>query len=251
MSTITVATLNLFNRIGRYEERQPLIISQFVDLRPDVIGLQEVNLTADEGMTIRRLVNERIGGEAEYSIFHMGHQGRAAQSQAIAVMTRLPVEAHEGLDYVLQDNVAQRLRLRLDGGATLDFYNTHLHWPPPAVDIRLAQAKRLLEWTDARQGASATVIVGDFNAYEGEPAVGLMKGRFVSAHEAANGREPEKTWPTPVNTFDPSPPGCLDYVFVDGARVLEAALAFDKPDAADPTLYPSDHLGVAAKLDIT
>ena len=98
MSTITVATLNLFNRIGRYEERQPLIISQFVDLRPDVIGLQEVNLTADEGMTIRRLVNERVGGEPEYSIFHMGHQGRAAQSQAIAVMTRLPVEAHEGLD---------------------------------------------------------------------------------------------------------------------------------------------------------
>jgi len=251
MSTITVATLNLFNRIGRYEERQPLIIDQFVALSPDVIGLQEVNITTDEGMTICRLVNERLDGSPPYTIYHMGHQGKAAHSQAIAVMTRLPVEVHEGLDYVLQDNVAQRLRLRLDGGETLDFYNTHLHWPPPATDIRLKQAKRLLEWADARRGASATVIVGDFNAYEGEPAVGLMKGRFVSAHEAAHGREPEKTWPTPVNTFDPSPPGCLDYVFVDGARVLEAGLAFDRPDAADPTLYPSDHLGVAAKLDIT
>src|SRR3972149_1862228 len=189
MSTITVATLNLFNRIARYDERQPLIISQFVSLHPDVIGPQEVNITTDEGMTICRLVNERLGGEPEYSIFHMGHQGKAAQSQAIAVMTRLPVEAHEGLDYVLQDNVAQRLRLRLDGGTTLDFYNTHLHWPPPATGIRLAQAKRLLEWADERRGASATVIVGDFNAYEGEPTVGLMKGRFVSAHEAATGRE--------------------------------------------------------------
>ena len=251
MSTVTVATLNLFNRIGRYEERQPLIIAQFAGLRPDVIGLQEVNLTTDEGMAICRLVNERIGGEPEYTVYHMGHQGKAAQSQAIAVMTRLPVEAHEGLDYVLQDNVAQRLRLRLDGGATLDFYNTHLYWPPPAVDIRLAQAKRLLEWIDGRAGASATVVVGDFNAYEGEPTVDLMKGRFVSAHEAANGREPEKTWPTPVNTFDRSPPGCLDYVFVRDARVVQAGLAFDKPDAADPTLYPSDHLGVAATLDIT
>ena len=251
MSTITVATLNLFNRIARYDERQPLIISQFVALHPDAIGLQEVNLTADEGMTICRLVNERLGGEPEYSIYHMGHQGRAAQSQAIAVMTRLPVEAHEGLDYLLQDNVAQRLRLRLEDGATVDFYNTHLYWPPPAADIRLTQAKRLLEWVDARRGASATVIVGDFNAYEGEPAVGLLKGRFASAHEAAHGREPEKTWPTPVNTFDRSPPGCIDYVFVGGARVLEAGLAFDEPDAADPTLFPSDHLGVAAKLDIT
>ena len=111
MSTITVATLNLFNRIGRYEERQPLIISQFAGLLPDVIGLQEVNLTADEGMTIRRLVNERLDGAPPYAIYHMGHQGKSAHTQAIAVMTRLPVEAHEGLDYVLQDNVAQRLRL--------------------------------------------------------------------------------------------------------------------------------------------
>jgi len=251
VSTITVATLNLFNRISRYEERQALLLDQFVALRPDAIGLQEVNLTTDQGMELCRLVNERLDGAPPYAIYHMGHQGSHAQSQAIAVMTRLPVEAHEGLDYILQDNVAQRLRLRPGDGATVDFYNTHLHWPPPAADIRRAQAKRLLEWIDARPGAAATVVVGDFNAYEGEPAVDLMKGRFVSAHEAAHGREPEKTWPTPVNTFDPSPPGCLDYVFVDGARVLEAGLAFDKPDAADPTLYPSDHLGVAAKLDIT
>jgi endonuclease/exonuclease/phosphatase family metal-dependent hydrolase len=251
VSTITVATLNLFNRIARYEERQALLLDQFAALRPDAIGLQEVNLTTDQGMELCRLVNERLDGAPPYAIYHMGHQGSHAQSQAIAVMTRLPVEAHEGLDYILQDNVAQRLRLRLDGGAVVDFYNTHLHWPPPAAGIRLVQAKRLLEWADARPGAAATVVVGDFNAYEGEPAVDLMKGRFVSAHEAAHGREPEKTWPTPVNTFDPSPPGCFDYVFVDGARVLEAGLAFDKPDAADPTLFPSDHLGVAAKLDIT
>jgi len=251
MSTITVATLNLFNRIARYDERQRLIVEQFLALRPDAIGLQEVNLTTDQGMDLCRLVNERLDASGAYSIYHMGHQGKGAQSQAIAVMTRLPVEAHEGLDYILQDNVAQRLRLRLEDGATLDFYNTHLWWPPPAADIRLAQAKRLLEWIDGRAGASATVVVGDFNAYEGEPAVALLKGRFVSAHEAAHGREPEKTWPTPVNTFDPSPPGCLDYVFVDGARVVDAGLAFDRPDAADPALYPSDHLGVAAKLDVT
>ena len=250
MSTITVATLNLFNRIARYDERRALIVDQFLALRPDVIGLQEVNLTTDQGMELCRLVNDRLDASQAYAIYHMGHQGRSAQSQAIAAMTRLPVEAHEGLDYILQDNVAQRLRLRLEDGVTLDFYNTHLWWPPPAADIRLTQAERLLEWIDARPGASAVAVAGDFNAYEGEPAVGLMKGRFVSAHEAAHGREPEKTWPTPVNTFDRSPPGCLDYVFVDGARVVEAGLAFDRPDAADPTLYPSDHLGVAAKLDI-
>ena len=77
-----------------------------------------------------------------------------------------------------------------------------------------------------------------------------MKERFASAHEAAHGSEPEKTWPTPVNTIDPSPPGCLDYVFVSGAQVIEAGLAFDTPHPLDADLFPSDHLGVTAKLDI-
>lgn len=180
----------------------------------------------------------------------MARPGRSAHAQAQAVMTRLPVEAHEGLDYLLHEGVAQRLRLRLDDRATLDFYNTHLHYPPPSTADRLRQAERLLAWADRWQGAAATVIAGDFNAYEGEPTVALMKSRFVSAHEAAQGREPEKTWPTPVNSWDPSPPGCLDYVFVAGARVLEAGLAFDAPHPEDETLFPSDHLGVMARLEV-
>jgi endonuclease/exonuclease/phosphatase family metal-dependent hydrolase len=146
--------------------------------------------------------------------------------------------------------VAQRLRFRLEGGGVLDFYNTHLYYPPPAVDERLKEAGRLLEWVATWEGATATVIAGDFNAYTEEPTVALMKERFSSACEAANGREPEKTWPTPVNTFDPSAPGCIDYVFVDGARVMEAGTAFDKPHPDDDSLYPSDHLGVSARLKV-
>lgn len=201
-------------------------------------------------MVIARAVNERLDESGRYRVYHMARPGRSAHAQAQAVMTRLPVEAHEGLDYLLHEGVAQRLRLRLDGGSTLDFYNTHLHYPPPSTADRLRQAERLLAWADTWQGAAATVVAGDFNAYEGEPAVALMKSRFVSAHEAAHGGEPDKTWPTPVNTWDPSPPGCLDYVFVAGARILDAALAFDTPHSEDETLFPSDHLGVMARLEV-
>ncbi len=250
MSVVTVATLNLFHQMGRWELRLPLLLDQFIALAPDIIGLQEVNLSTDQGMVLCRLVNDRLGGPPPYEIYHLARPGRSAHAQAQAVMSRLPVEAHEGLDYLLHEGVAQRLCLRLDSGAALDFYNTHLHFPPPATEDRLDQAKRLLSWAGARPGAAATVIVGDFNAYPDEPTVALMKGRFASAHEAVHGREPDKTWPTPVNDFDPSPPGCLDYIFVNGARVMDAALAFDTPHPEDDTLYPSDHLGVMAKLEI-
>jgi len=249
MPVVTVATLNLFHNIGRWEERLPLLLDQFIELRPDVIGLQEVNLATDQGMLLAGLINERLAGDRLYDIYHMARPGKSAHVQAQAVMSRLPAEAHEGLDYLLYEGVAQRLRLRLDGGAHLDFYNTHLHYPPDAREARVAQAERLLAWAEASRGAP-TVIAGDFNAYPGEPVLALMKGRFQSAHEAVHGREPEKTWPTPVNTWDPSPAGCLDYIFVDGARALDAALAFDRASPQDPTLFPSDHLGVTARIEV-
>lgn len=252
MSEVTVATLNLFNKTGRWGERLPLVIEQLTALQPDVIGLQEIDLVIDQGMTLCRLVNARMT-EAEqprYRIYHMGRPGRAAHTQALAVMSRLPVEAHEGLDFLSYEGVAHRLRLRLAGGATLEYYNTHLYFPPEAREERLEQAKRLLSWVDTWTGAGAVAVGGDFNAYPGEPTLDLMKTRFVSAHESVHGREPEKTWPTPVNTYDPSPPGCLDYIFVHGARVVAAGLAFDTPHPLDADLFPSDHLGVMAKLEI-
>ena len=46
-------------------------------------------------------------------------------------------------------------------------------------------------------------------------------------------------------------PDCLDYVWVRGAiRVVDCRLVFDRPDPSDATLYPSDHLGLAAHLEV-
>lgn len=250
MTTVTVATLNLFNKTGRWGERMPLVVEQLVALGPDVIGLQEVDLVIDQGMSLCRMVNSRLADGPRYRVYHVSRPGRVAHLQGLAVMSRLPVEAHEGMDYLSFESVAQRLRLRLPDGGLLDFYNTHLHYPPEATEERLAQARKLLAWTETWSDAAATVVVGDFNAYAGEPTGELMKSRFVSAHEAVHGREPELTWPTPVNTYDKSPPGCLDYIYVDGAAVLSAALCFDTPHPLDGQLFPSDHLGVTAELRV-
>jgi endonuclease/exonuclease/phosphatase family metal-dependent hydrolase len=120
------------------------------------------------------------------------------------------------------------------------------------------QCEYLLSWLDREARRYPTVIVGDFNAYaeqaDGsgpEEAVRLMKSRYRSAVEVAQGREPEKTWTTPVNTYDTSPHGTLDYIFVSPEwKVVEAGLAFDKPSATDPKMFPSDHLGLYAVLAI-
>jgi hypothetical protein len=44
-------------------------------------------------------------------------------------------------------------------------------------------------------------------------------------------------------------PGCLDYIWLRGAvRATDARLAFDRPAVGDATLYPSDHIGIAAHI---
>jgi hypothetical protein len=76
----------------------------------------------------------------------------------------------------------------------------------------------------------------------------------VSAYAAANGKDPDITWPSGLVApalDDDGDPDCLDYIWVRGAaRVEDARLAFDRPAVGDATLYPSDHLGLAAHVVI-
>jgi hypothetical protein len=60
------------------------------------------------------------------------------------------------------------------------------------------------------------------------------------------------TWPSGLQApgmDTDGEPGCLDYIWIVGAvRVASARLAWDRPAVGDPTLYPSDHLGLVAEL---
>jgi endonuclease/exonuclease/phosphatase family metal-dependent hydrolase len=252
MPEVTIATLNLFNRVGRWGERAPLVVEQVAEVAPDVIALQEVDLLIDQGHWLADRLNLWLGAPY-YTAYHQNKSGREAAVQAIAVLTRLPVLEHEGLDYLSMDRVAQRLLLDLGGGVRLDLYNTHLHYPANAAAerIRRQEAAQLLRWM-SRHRTLPQVVVGDFNALPQGRTIALMKRRLLSAHETAQGREPDYTWPSPLLAEPPEAPGTFDYIFVSrrGIRVMEARVAFNRPHADDPTLYPSDHFGLLARLVI-
>ena len=249
MSEITVATLNLFNRMGNWDARAPLVIDQLEALAPDVIGFQEVDLVLDQGMWVSRQVNLRMGRERpHYRIKHAASPGVRASVHGIATLARLEFVEHEVLDLMTFERIAQRMVFGA-GERPFVFVNTHLHHPPEAEKERVQQIERMLAWLDRDARSLPTIIAGDFNAYPNEPGVALLKSRFRSAYEAAHGGEPEKTWPTPVNTFDDAPHGTLDYIYVsEEFEIRDAGLAFDRPAVGDPNLYPSDHLGLYARL---
>ena len=75
MPTLTVATLNLYGPPFRRDERGPLVVQQLLDVRPDIIGFQEVDLTVDRGNWLCDRFNEllRQADGVQYRIYHVSN----------------------------------------------------------------------------------------------------------------------------------------------------------------------------------
>ncbi|TAJ99234.1 MAG: hypothetical protein EPO36_13170 [Chloroflexota bacterium] len=249
MATLDVATLNLRNIADRWPERLPLLVADMAALQPDLMGLQECVFAVGQD----RLLG--AAGEARYGI-HRGWAGRPEYGNSVLARDTLEVEASgvERLD-LGERRSALRVPVRLERGVTLAFVVTHLHHVPADEGIRAAQARELATWLDARPAAGGTIVVGDFNAEPVEAAYRVMvEAGYRSASVEANGAEPAVTWPSGIQADGmdtDGDPGCLDYIWLRGPLRADACrLAFDRPAVDDSTLYPSDHLGLVARVAI-
>ena len=242
---LLVATLNLRNIADRWPERIALLLADMAALQPDVIGLQECVFAVQQDRVLG------AAGEGRYET-RRGWAGRPEYGNA--VLGKAPLTLGEGARVDLGRNrSALRVPVALPGGGSLHFVVTHLHHLPPDEAVREEQAIQLVEWL--RPDAQPLVVVGDFNAEPVEAAYRVMQeAGFRSAYAEANGTEPEVTWPSGIQApgiDTDGEPGCLDYIWVRGAiKVATATLAFDRPAPEDPTLYPSDHFGLAARIRV-
>src|SRR5215813_1053232 len=103
-----------------------------------------------------------------------------------------------------------------------------------------------------QKAARERIGIGDFNATLEMPSAALMATRL----------RPTQTSPTaftPLADSDgqishPSRPRmdrCIDFIWVSGSvHVAESRVCFNQGSTADPTLWPSDHAGVWADLDV-
>jgi endonuclease/exonuclease/phosphatase family metal-dependent hydrolase len=247
MDRLHVATLNILNLADRWPERLPLILADMASLQPDLLGLQEVIYVMQQDRIIG------AAGEGRYGV-HRAWARRPEYGNSLLVREPLRAEEVDRLE-LSHGRSALRGIVRLPGGASLLVVVTHLHHEVDAAGERDAQAAILLDWIDGSPPADAVVAMGDFNADPLEPAYARMQAAgFRSAYAEANGAEPAVTWPSgiiaPAMDTD-GEPGCLDYIWLRGAaRPVAARLAWDRPAVDDPTLYPSDHLGISATVEV-
>ncbi|HJP88361.1 MAG TPA: endonuclease/exonuclease/phosphatase family protein [Candidatus Limnocylindrales bacterium] len=239
-----VATLNLRNIADRWPERIPLLLADFAALQPDLIGLQEVVFAVQQDRILG------AAGEARYQS-RRGWAGRPEYGNAVLVREPLRADDGDRLDLGTSRS-ALRVPVTLPGGR-LDFVVTHLHHLVPDEAMRAQQTAKLTSWLE--DITWPLVVVGDFNAEPEEPTYRQMvDAGFTSAFATANGSEPDVTWPSGIKApgmdLD-GDPGCLDYIWIRGAITVESCrLAFDRPAVHDATLYPSDHLGLSARLQV-
>jgi len=260
---VKVVTINILFELEEWIQRRELLVNGLASEQADLIALQEVKLPEDTsawlaeklGMPYVYLVPKKPSDE------HSTHYG-------VAILSRHPFLRQEMLDLQSQGRVAQYVEVMVDG-QPLVFCNGHYYWYPGSHPERDLQLQRILDWLGQLAPAMPVIAVGDFNGTPDTSAIALMRQHFTSAYAAYHGQEPEYTCPTPlarrnwkklirhtwrnlvVNHTWRSWRGTLDYIFVNHhVQVQNCQLILNQPAPNTRTLYPSDHFGIAAELQI-
>lgn len=275
--SLRVATLNLWNRGGPWEERLRAIRRHLAREAPDVVGLQEV--LRFDGFDQAALVAEGLGYEvawAEASPNHGFPMGNAVLSRLPIVETRALTLPDGGTDE-RRALLSCRLEGTVAGAARLGlwFHVTHLNWRLDEAHVRALQVRavadavlgREVEAADRPAGGASelpAVLVGDFNAEPDADEMRFLRGltalggrgvRFVDAFAYAGDGGPGVTF-SKANPFAAplrEPERRIDYVYVRGpddvgrGQPLACRVAFVEPVDG---VHASDHYGVVAELAV-
>jgi endonuclease/exonuclease/phosphatase family metal-dependent hydrolase len=246
---LRIGTLNLEQNHKRWEARRELIAGQLKDLHPDLLALNEIHIPSEAGRWLQRAAARLMG--TRYALLQQSKVGDDSRSEAEGLLTRCPVIETASLDYRSHNCVALATRFEIEG-RLLDIYVTHLIAARVEDRARQGQVTQLLEWIGRRDDADYSVACGDFNAAPDQPSIRLMSTAFRPTQTEATAftplREPGGGPSHPEwERFD----RCIDYIWVsESVKVKSSGLCFNKPAEDDPDLWPSDHVGVWADLEL-
>jgi endonuclease/exonuclease/phosphatase family metal-dependent hydrolase len=241
---VVIATLNVHGMKQKWRRRAPVLIEALADCLPDALLLQEAARWAPQCRWLARRLSG-MGSGRRYRSVAAARRDWWWFIEGLAIITRFPIVETAMLDLQGDARFAQRVTLEAPGGASFDVYNLHLAHRGQDAPLRDRQVGLLLEWLRARPGTPA-IVAGDFNADPDSPAIQAMAGSLRSAHALVHGGEPRFTAPADSG---PGEGRALDYIFVsEGVQVLSCDVAFGAAERDGQLIYPSDHLGLVARL---
>jgi endonuclease/exonuclease/phosphatase family metal-dependent hydrolase len=248
------------------EARLRISVEQLRALDPDIIGLQEASTSRQRGNVAERLARAlgyhyHAYAPTLFRFFTLEFVNRHVSwmfnfTEGPAIVSRFPITGWEfhGLprcNGYFDPRVLLHATVRTPWG-DMGIASTH-------TSRGFCQADRVVELMKERHGVYASVLMGDFNAVE--DSTGILRlthqAGYVDAFRAANPGDPGATVFQPVRAPAPMARRRIDFVFlipghVVPGRVLSSRVVLNTPGALDDgqVLWPSDHYGVLAELDV-
>lgn len=264
MASLRIVTLNIWNRLGPWEERLAVIREGLRELAPDIVGLQEV-IDAN-GHTQAQAIAEGLGYVTAYGAANPYGGGISLGN---AVLSRWPIA--ETRLYPLPaggtDENRSMLLARIDSPhGKIPFFVTHLNWKLHESAVREQQVLEVAARikADAPIDGLPPILVGDLNASPEAAEIRFLKGLqslegksvyFADCFEQA-GQGSGVTFDSTRNKFAEQyheHPRRIDYVLVRGpdtlvrGKPLFSKVVFDEPRNG---VFATDHFGVLAEISI-
>ncbi len=281
MTVLRVATINVWNKSGPWQQRLPLLRQELERLQPEIVGLQEVLrfLPDSAGDAPFTTSNDQATEIAEGLGFHIAYSVASDYGNGLkfgnAVFSRHPIVEQQSFQLPgLESGESRSLLYALcdTPHGRLPVFVTHLNWKFHHGSVRQRQvafiAERVAELAPINAPLLPPVLLGDFNAAPDADEIRYLTGLcafegktvyFADAWVFA-GEGPGYTYDRAndyaVKAREPS--RRIDYIFVRGpdrqfrGEPLRAEVAFNVAQRSDAeAVWPSDHFGVYADLAIT
>ncbi len=242
---LTVLTQNIWGGAPFWSDRRRALAHRISDLKPDLVGLQEVHASDPDGKDSQaHELAELIGGFEV--VFAPGRIEASGRSEGVALLSRHAVRASESIVLTQdRDDVLDRLRLRVvlwtlfeTSEGPVDVLVTHLSISRPA---RIRTIQEVLAFASRDRGVGArrkSLLMGDLNAGPSESTIGVLSDNgWLDAWPTSNGVGSHGgTWPAiaPIRR--------IDYILVRPSEGWVVHSCDRLPKGG------SDHRGVTARL---
>ncbi len=250
-----VMTLNIWNYNAPWPRRRDLIVQTVRAADPDVVAFQEIRSDprrderGPEGEPLNQ-AQQLAARLPEYPhlIYQPAMYYRNNIWEGLAILSRRPIDRSGWIlltqDLTDPDDRHQRIVLyaRFDlADGPFYLFNTHLSLSRAARQRTLAQ---VIEYMTQHSGFR--LLVGDLNEQpDGTPIAQLYKAGWTDVWTALRPNEPGYTYRSD------EPWQRIDYVWASPelqSRLRDITVVGGTPDADG--VYPSDHLGLVASLDL-
>lgn len=246
-----ILTLNTWQEMGPWQKRWEVIFSAIENLKPDVIGFQEV-FNPDWAQTIVK----RTG--YSHFVFAKEHSG-------LMILSRYPVETWACLTMKTQSPTENYFRYALFAQlktpqGNLSIFNTHLSWQLDETEVRIKQVGELLAFVKEKTQIQDkdVLFMGDFNSPSGTREIRKVTEEagfidvFAKVHPGKSGLTWDNANPYTMSASHPISDRRIDYVFVSSNSWMakgsvKAQVVLNQPSPEG--IYGSDHYGVLVEFE--